>query len=342
VIEKPFGRDQPSARELNALVGRVVGEDCVFRIDHYLGKETVQNMLVFRFANAIFEPIWNRRYVDHVQITFAEDLGIGRRGRFYEEVGAVRDVLQNHMLQLLTVIAMEPPAVFDAQGFRNEKAKVLRAIRPLGPEDAVRGQYGPGTLDGRPVPGYRQEADVDPASLTPTYAAVRLYVDSWRWAGVPFYLRAGKRLAHPDGEVAVMFRQPPLQLFRDYDLQQMEANALVLKTTYDEGISLRFAARVPGHRREMRALSLDFRYASVGEPEHSAYEHLLLEVLRGDQTLFSRQDEVELQWAIVDPLLAYWAADRPRDFPNYPAGAWGPAAADELMRRDGRRWRGAP
>ncbi len=341
VIEKPFGRDQESAQRLNALVERVTGEACIFRIDHYLGKETVQNMLVFRFANTIFEPIWNRRYVDHVQITFAEDIGIGRRGRFYEEVGALRDVVQNHMFQLLAVIAMEPPAIFDAEGFRNEKAKVLRALRPIGPEDAVRGQYGPGRINGEPVPGYRQEPDVDPASPTPTYAALRVFVDSWRWADVPFYLRTGKRMADKDGEVAVIFRQPPLQLFRDYDMQEMENNALVLKTTFDEGISLRFAARVPGHRREVRTLALDFQYASVGEAEHSAYEHLLLEAMRGDQTLFARRDEVELQWAIVDPLLAYWAAARPRDFPNYPAGSWGPAAAEELMRRDGRSWRRA-
>ncbi len=339
VIEKPFGNDQESSRRLNGLVAQVLGEENIFRIDHYLGKETVQNMLVFRFANAIWEPIWNRRYVDHVQITFAEDIGIGRRGRFYEEVGAVRDVVQNHMLQLLAIIAMEPPALFDAEGFRNEKAKVLRAIRPLGPEDAVRGQYGPGLIGGERVPGYRQEADVSPNTSTPTYAALKVDIDNWRWAGVPFYLRTGKRLARKDGEVVVTFRKPPLQLFRDYDIRGMESNALILKTTYDEGIQLRFGARVPGHRREIRALALDFRYAAVGEAEHSAYEHLLVEALRGDQTLFARRDEVELQWDIVDPLLAYWAAAPPKDFPNYAAGTWGPAAADELMRRDGRAWR---
>jgi glucose-6-phosphate 1-dehydrogenase len=339
VIEKPFGTDQESAQRLNRLVDEVVGEECVFRIDHYLGKETVQNMLVFRFANAIFEPIWNRRYVDHVQITFAEDMGIGRRGRFYEEVGALRDVVQNHMFQLLAITAMEPPVLFDAPGFRNEKAKVLRAMRPLGPEDAVRGQYGPGVVNGATVPGYRQETDVDPHSATPTFAALRVLIDSWRWAGVPFYLRAGKRMARKTGEVAVVFRHPPLQLFRDYEMKSMEPNALVINTTYDEGISLRFGARVPGHRRELRAFSLDFAYGSVGEAEHSAYEHLLLEILRGDQTLFAREDEAELQWAIVDPLLAYWAAAHPKDFPNYAGGSWGPAAADELMRRDGRAWR---
>ena len=339
VIEKPFGHDQDSSRQLNGLVAEVLGEENIFRIDHYLGKETVQNMLVFRFANSIWEPVWNRRYVDHVEITFAEDIGVGRRGRFYEEVGVVRDVVQNHMFQMLAIIAMEPPAIFDADGFRNEKAKVLRAIRPLGPEDAVRGQYGPGLVGGQRVPGYRQEPDVSPTSTTPTYAALKLYIDSWRWADVPFYLRAGKRLGDKDGEVVVVFRQPPLQLFRDYDFRDMESNALILKTTYDEGIQLRFGARVPGHRREIRSLSLDFTYASVGEAEHSAYEHLLLEAMRGDQTLFARRDEVELQWDIVDPLLAYWAAAPPKDFPNYAAGTWGPAAANELMRRDGRQWR---
>jgi glucose-6-phosphate 1-dehydrogenase len=338
IIEKPFGRDQTSAQRLNQIVARVIGEECVFRIDHYLGKETVQNMLVFRFANSIFEPFWNRRYVDHVQITFFEDIGIGRRGRFYEEVGVVRDVIQNHMFQLLAIVALEPPALFDAYGFRNEKAKVLRAIRPLGPEDAVRGQYGPGVMNGAKVPGYRQESDVQPGTVTPTFAAMKLYIDNWRWAGVPFYLRAGKRLARKDTEVAIVFRQPPLQLFRDYEMAHMEPNTLVLNTTQEEGISLGFAVRVPGHRREIRTVPLDFRYSELGEAEHSAYEHLLLEVLRGDQTLFPRSDEVELQWAAVDPLLAYWAAQPPKDFPNYPAGSSGPAAADELIRRDGRRW----
>ncbi len=339
IIEKPFGHDLASARRLSLVVDRVLGEDSIFRIDHYLGKETVQNMLVFRFANAIFEPIWNRRYVDHVQITFAEDIGIGRRGRFYEEVGVVRDVIQNHVLQLLAIVAMEPPAVFDAEEFRNEKAKVLRAIPLARAEDAVRGQYGPGRVTDEAVPGYRAQEGVDPDSTTPTYAAVRVQIENWRWAGVPFYLRAGKRLARKDTEVAVIFRQPPLKLFQDYDMTQMDPNVLVLKTTEDERISLAFAARVPGHRREMRSVPLDFRYAEMGEAEHPAYEHLLLDALRGDQTFFARRDEVELQWAIVDPLLKYWAEHPPTDFPNYRAGAWGPAAADRLLERDGRRWR---
>lgn len=338
IIEKPFGHDQASSEQLSQVVDRVLGEECIFRIDHYLGKETVQNMLVFRFGNAIFEPIWNRRYVDHVQITFAEDIGIGRRGRFYEEVGVVRDVIQNHVLQLLAIIAMEPPADFNAEAFRNEKAKVLSAVPPASAEAAVRGQYGPGRMQGEAVPGYREQDGIDPRSSTPTYAAIQLHIESWRWAGVPFYLRAGKRLAAKDTEVAVVFRQPPLMLFQDYDMTHMNPNILVLKTTQDERISLSFAARVPGHRREMRSVALDFRYAEMGEAEHPAYEHLLLDVLRGDQTFFARRDEVELQWAIVDPLLKHWADHPPKDFPNYAPGSWGPAEADQLLGRNGRRW----
>jgi len=339
IIEKPFGHDEASARRLNALVDRVIGEESVYRIDHYLGKETVQNMLVFRFANTVFEPIWNRRYVDHVQISFVEDIGVGGRGRFYEEVGVVRDVVQNHVLQLLAIIAMEPPAVFDAEGFRNEKAKVLRAIPPLRPEAAVRGQYAAGIVRGMRVPGYREEEGVDPASVTPTYAAMRLQIENWRWADVPFYLRAGKRLARKDTEVVVAFRQPPLRLFRDYDMTEMDQNILVLKTTDDQKIALRFAARVPGHKHQIRSVTLDFSYRDFGEPEHPAYEHLLLDVLRGVQTSFPRRDEVELQWAIVDPLLRFWAEQPPTDFPNYGAGSMGPPPADELLAREGRRWR---
>ena len=339
IIEKPFGSDEVSARRVNALLEDAVGEDRVFRIDHYLGKETVQNMLVFRFANTVFEPIWNRQFVDHVQITFVEDIGVAGRGRFYEEVGVVRDVVQNHMFQLLAVIAMEPPAVFDAEGFRNEKAKVLRAIPPVRPKDAVRGQYRPGRVRGERVPGYREEDGVDPHSATPTYAAMRLGIESWRWAGVPFYLRAGKRLARKDTEIVIDFRQPPLALFKDWDVTEMDPNVLILRTTEDEGISLQFAARVPGRRRMIRSVPLDFSYKEVGQAERPAYEHLLLDALRGAQTFFARRDEVELQWAIVDPLLRDWAEHPPSDFPNYDAGSIGPAAADELLERAGRRWR---
>lgn len=341
IVEKPYGRDEASARALNTLVEQVVGESGVYRIDHYLGKESVQNMLVFRFANTVFEPIWNRRYVDHVQISFVEDIGVEARGRFYEEVGVVRDVVQNHVLQLLAVIAMEPPAVFDAEAFRNEKAKVLRSIPPVRPEHAVQGQYGPGTVRGERVPGYREEEAVDPRSMTPTYAAMRLSVENWRWAGVPFYLRAGKRLARKDTEIVIDFRQPPLMLFREWDMKEMDPNVLILRTTEDEGISLQFAARVPGHRRQIRSVPLDFSYAAMGTAERPAYEHLLLDALHGAQTFFARRDEVELQWAIVDPLLRQWEEHPPRDFPNYAAGTMGPAAADELLERAGRRWRSA-
>lgn len=339
VVEKPFGSDESSARRVNALLEEAVGEDAVYRIDHYLGKETVQNMLVFRFANTVFEPIWNRQYVDHVQITFVEDGGVAGRGRFYEEVGVVRDVVQNHMLQLLAVIAMEPPAVFDAEGFRNEKAKVLRAIPPVRPQDAVRGQYRPGRIRDDRVPGYREEEGVDPRSTTPTYAAMRLGIENWRWAGVPFYLRAGKRLARKDTEIVIDFRQPPLALFKDWDVTEMDPNVLILRTTEDEGISLQFAARVPGRRRMIRSVPLDFSYREVGQAERPAYEHLVLDALRGVQTFFARRDEVELQWAVVDPLLRYWEEHPPSDFPNYDPGSMGPAAADDLLERTGRRWR---
>lgn len=338
IIEKPFGHDLTSARHLNQVVEAVLGEESIFRIDHYLGKETVQNILVFRFANAIFEPIWNRRYVDHVQITFAEDIGIGRRGRFYEEVGVVRDVIQNHVLQLLALTAMEPPAGFDAERFRNEKAKLLSAIPPVSAADAARGQYGLGRVHGQRVPGYREENDVRPRSTTPTYAALRLGIENWRWAGIPFYLRAGKRLPLKVAEVVVMFRQPPLMLFRDYDLGGMTPNALVLNTTQDERISLGFAARVPGHQREIRSVALNFAYTAMGEAEHLPYEHLLLDVLRGNQTFFARRDEVELQWAIVDDFLESWARTPVRGFPNYAAGTWGPPEANRLIEADGRRW----
>ena len=341
IVEKPFGTDEATARRLNALLEDAIGEERVFRIDHYLGKETVQNMLVFRFANTVFEPIWNRQYVDHVQITFVEDVGVAGRGRFYEEAGVVRDVVQNHVFQLLAVIAMEPPAVFDAEGFRNEKAKVLRAIPPVRPKDAVRGQYGGGRVRGERVLGYREEEGVEPQSTTPTYAAMRLGIENWRWAGVPFYLRAGKRLARKDTEIVIDFRQPPLALFKDWDVTEMDPNVLILRTTEDEGISLQFAARVPGRQRRIRSVPLDFSYGEMGHAERPAYEHLLLDALRGSQTFFARRDEVELQWAIVDPLLRHWEDHPPTDFPNYDAGTMGPASADELLERGGRRWRSA-
>src|SRR2546428_12477757 len=283
--------------------------------------------------------MWSRRYGDRVQILFVEAMGGGGRGRFYEGVGVGRDVIRNPGLQLLAIIAMDPPAVFDAEELRNEKAKVLRAIPPVQPVAAVRGQYAPGLMGGQRVPGYREEEGVEPQSATPTYAAMRLQIENWRWADVPFYLRAGKRLARKDTEGVVVFRQPPLRLFRDYDITGMDHNVLVLKTTHDERIALRFGARVPGHKHEIRSVTLDFSYRDFGEPEHSAYEHLLLDVMRGVQTSFPRRDEVELQWAIVDPLLQHWADHPPEDFPNYPAGSMGSADADALLMREGRQWR---
>ncbi len=343
VIEKPFGRDLTSAIRLNREVGKVFRESQVYRIDHYLGKETVRNILVFRFGNGIFEPIWHRRYVDHVQITVAESIGVEKRGSFYEEAGASRDFLQNHLMQLLALVAMEPPATFDADALRDEKVKVLRAMEPMAPRDVaagvVRGQYGPGWVAGEPVAGYRAEEEVDPASETETYVAARLYVDDWRWAGVPFYLRAGKRLPKRATEIAIQFKEVPHALFKDSNADP-EANLLALRIQPDEGILLRFAAKVPGLGVDVRSVNMDFTYGSafsVDSPD--AYETLILDALLGDASLFTRADEVEKAWGVVTPIIEAWADDAPPDFPNYAAGSWGPDAADELLARDGRRWR---
>ena len=343
VIEKPFGRDLNSAIRLNREVGKVFRESQVYRIDHYLGKETVRNILVFRFGNGIFEPIWNRRYVDHVQITVAESIGVEKRGSFYEEAGASRDFLQNHLMQLLSLVATEPPATFDAEALRDEKVKVLRAIEPMGAEqvaaNVVRGQYGPGWVAADPVGGYRGEPEVDPESETETYVAARLFVDNWRWAGVPFYLRAGKRLPKRATEIAVQFKQVPHALFKESSADP-EANLLALRIQPDEGILLRFAAKVPGLGVDVRAVNMDFTYGSafsVDSPD--AYETLILDALLGDASLFTRADEVEKAWAIVNPIIDAWADAPAPDFPNYAAGSWGPAASDEMLERDGRRWR---
>ncbi len=343
VIEKPFGRDFTSAIRLNREVGKVFRESQVYRIDHYLGKETVRNILVFRFGNGIFEPIWHRRYVDSVQITVAESIGVEKRGSFYEEAGASRDFLQNHLMQLLSLVAMEPPATFDADALRDEKVKVLRAIEPMssGQVDAnvVRGQYGPGWVEGQEVRGYRQEPDVDPESETETYVAARLFVDDWRWAGVPFYLRAGKRLPKRATEIAIRFREVPHALFKASSIEP-EANLLALRIQPDEGILLRFAAKVPGLGIDVRSVNMDFTYGSafsVDSPD--AYETLILDALLGDASLFTRSDEVEKAWSIVTPILDAWADGPPPDFPNYESGSWGPAPADALLARDGRRWR---
>jgi glucose-6-phosphate 1-dehydrogenase len=342
VIEKPFGHDLDSARRLNREVGKVFRESQVYRIDHYLGKETVRNLLVFRFGNGIFEPLWNRRYVDHVQITVAESLGIENRGAFYEETGAVRDVLQNHLLQLVSLVAMEPPATFEADALRDEKVKVLRAIgtSPADPAtEVVRGQYGPGWVAATQVPGYRQETDVDAESETETFVAARLTIDDWRWAGVPFYVRTGKRMPKRATEIAIRFREVPHRLFRDAGADP-DPNLLAIRIQPDEGIMLRFGAKVPGLGLNVRSVTMDFTYGSafsVDSPD--AYETLILDALQGDASLFTRADEVEEAWGIVDPFIEHWANLGPPDFPDYEAGTWGPAGSDDLLAREERRWR---
>jgi glucose-6-phosphate 1-dehydrogenase len=341
VIEKPFGHDLDSAKKLNREVGKVFRESQVYRIDHYLGKETVRNLLVFRFGNGIFEPLWNRRYVDHVQITVAESIGIENRGAFYEETGASRDVLQNHLLQLVSLVAMEPPATFEADPLRDEKVKVLRAIASPAenPENVVRGQYGPGWVAATQVPGYRQEPDVDPESETETYVAARLTIDDWRWSGVPFYVRTGKRLPKRSTEIAIQFREVPHRLFRE-SATDPDPNLLAIRIQPDEGIMLRFGAKVPGLGMAIRPVTMDFTYGSafnVDSPD--AYETLILDALQGDASLFTRADEVEEAWSIVDPIIDLWASGPPPEFPNYDAGTWGPTQADEMIARDGKRWR---
>jgi glucose-6-phosphate 1-dehydrogenase len=341
VIEKPFGRDLATAQALNRAIGAELVESQIYRIDHYLGKETVQNLLFFRFANRIFEPLWNREYIDHVQITSAETLGVERRGKYYDAAGVVRDMFQNHMLQLLSLIAMEPPVAFDADAVRDETAKLLRALRPLPLDDlrhwAVRGQYGPGQVDGQPVIGYRAEPDVAPDSATPTFAALKVRLDNWRWEGVPFYLRSGKRMPRKLIEIAVRFKRTPHLMFRGLRERAPTANTLVFNLQPDEGITLTFGVKQPGGEMRMRSADMHFDYDAVfGEPPE-AYEGLLLDCMRGDQTLFVRTDWVELAWGFITPLLAAWAASPPDDFPNYAAGTWGPPAADALL--DSRRWR---
>jgi glucose-6-phosphate 1-dehydrogenase len=343
VIEKPFGRDLQSAVRLNREVGKVFREPQVYRIDHYLGKETVRNLLVFRFGNGIFEPVWNRRHIDHVQITVAESIGVENRGSFYEETGASRDFLQNHLLQLLSLVAMEPPATFKADALRDEKVKVLRAIAEPTPEqvrrDVVRGQYGPGWVAAKPVPGYRQEPGVDPDSETETYIAARFTIPNWRWSDVPFYLRTGKRMPKRATEIAIQFKAVPHRLFKD-SATDPEANLLAMRIQPDEGILLRFGAKMPGLGLDVRNVTMDFTYGSsfsVDSPD--AYETLILDALLGDASLFTRADEVEEAWSIVDPIIDAWAAMPAPDFPNYDSGTWGPEAADDLLAREGRRWR---
>ncbi|NEK58798.1 glucose-6-phosphate dehydrogenase [Geodermatophilus sabuli] len=343
VVEKPFGWDEESARALYADLSTAFVEDQVFRIDHYLAKETVQNLLALRFANSVFEPIWNRTWVDNVQITVAETLGVGERGGFYETTGAMRDIVQNHVLQVLSLFLMEPPTSFHPEAIRDEKVKLLRAIRPLDEEaeiaaNAVRGQYTRGGTREDLMPGYRDEAGVDPLSSTETFVGLRLDISNWRWAGVPVYVRTGKRLPARVTEVAMEFRRPPqLPLFPGTDAD-LEPDALVVRVQPDEGLSLRFGAKVPGHAFRVQKASMDFSYQSFEEQSPDAYERVILDALIGDPTLFIRADEVGRSWRIVDPVLRYWAQD-PRPIPLYQAATWGPPEAAELIARDGRRWR---
>jgi glucose-6-phosphate 1-dehydrogenase len=341
IIEKPFGHDLESARELNDEVNKVFDEDQIFRIDHYLGKETVQNVLVFRFANGIFEPIWNRNYIDHIQITAAENIGIEGRGPFYEKAGALRDVLQNHVMEVLSFVAMEPPVSFEASAVRSEKLKVWRAIKPISIDNTVRGQYALGTVDGQQVQGYREEDRVDPNSATETFAALKLEIENWRWAGVPFYLRAGKRLAKRETEVMIQFRLPPMLLFDRLGgpCNEIQPNLLIIRIQPDEGISLRFGAKVPGPETNVCPVLMDFDYATAfGVNSANGYERLLLDAMLGDQTLFAHRDGVEATWSLFTPVLEAWKKAKPKDFPNYTSGTWGPKAADGLIGRDGRRW----
>jgi len=344
VIEKPFGSDLRSADELNDVVRSVFDESQVYRIDHYLAKETVQNILMFRFANVLFEPVWNRRYVDHVQITAAESIGVEHRGIYYEEAGALRDMIQNHLMQLFALTAMEPPIAFSADAVRDEKVKVLRAVRPIPPRDAdrfaARGQYARGIIDGQPVPAYREEEKVSPTSSVETYAAVKLLIDNWRWEGVPFYLRTGKRLPQQLTEIAVQFKRPPFLLFRqaDMDLEDVVPNLLVIRIQPNEGIELRVESKVPGQDIGLRPVVLQFTYGStLNELPFSPYETLLVDSMSGDQTLFNRDDQVNASWRIIQPILDAWS--RNAEIDTYVAGTWGPEQGYALMANDGRAWR---
>jgi glucose-6-phosphate 1-dehydrogenase len=339
IVEKPFGHDHESANELNTILQRWFREDEVFRIDHYLGKETVQNMLALRFANGIFEPIWNRQFIDHVQITVAESIGVEGRAAFYESAGVVRDIFQNHLLQLVALTAMEPPIDFTADSVRNEKVKVLRSLHTPGPKSVVRGQYGRGFVEGAEVPGYREEPGVASDSVTDTFIAAKLYVDNWRWADTPFYIRAGKRLARRETTIAIQFQRAPHPPFAEIAGDGLRPNVLLIHVQPDEGVSLAIGAKVPGQGMSIRTVHMDFLYGGAfrtGLPE--AYERLILDAMLGDATLFTRSDEVDEQWELVDAIVAAWRREK-AVFPNYEAGSWGPRSAQELIERDGRSWR---
>jgi glucose-6-phosphate 1-dehydrogenase len=339
IVEKPFGHDRESAARLNEILWRHFEESEVFRIDHYLGKETVQNMLALRFANGIFEPVWNRQFIDHVQITVAESIGIEGRAGFYEQAGAIRDIIQNHLLQLVALTAMEPPIDFTADSVRNEKVKVLRSLHTPGPKSVVRGQYARGFVEGEEVPGYREEPGVARDSMTETFVAAKLYVDNWRWADTPFYVRAGKRLPRRETTIAIQFARAPHPPFAEIAGEGLRPNVLLIHVQPNEGVSLAIGAKVPGAGMSIRTVHMDFLYGGAfrtGLPE--AYERLLLDAMLGDATLFTRADEVDEQWALVDAVVAAWKRDRP-SFPNYAAGTWGPVGSDDLVHRDGRSWR---
>lgn len=343
IIEKPFGHDSLSAEALQKNISQYLDESQTYRIDHYLGKETVQNLLVFRFANSIFESLWNYKHIDHVQITVAEEIGIGTRGHFFEEEGLLRDILQNHMMQLLSLVAMEPPVSLSGSAIRDEKVKVIQSIRPLTKDDfentVIRGQYGPGFINGKDVIGYRQEKDVNPNSSVETYLALRLFIDNWRWAGVPFYLRGGKRLPKRGTEIAIIFKDAPGVLFQQGG-KRHDPNLLAIRIQPDEGISLKINCKVPGPSSPIQPVKMDFRYGSYfGGSPPEAYERLIWDCMQGDSTLFARSDEVASSWNIYTPLLEYWAANAPKDFPNYASGSWGPQKADEMIQKDKRSWR---
>ncbi|MBC7932386.1 MAG: glucose-6-phosphate dehydrogenase [Rubrivivax sp.] len=345
IIEKPFGTSLESAKELNKQILQHLKESQIYRIDHYLGKETVQNLLVFRFANGIYEPLWNRQYIDHVQITNAETVGVEGRGGYYEKSGVVRDMLQNHVFQVLSNVVMEPPASLASEDVRNEKIKAMHAARAFTPErirnECVRGQYGPGGIGGKPVPGYREEGGVAPDSTTETYAMVTMMFDNWRWSGVPFYIRSGKRLAKRVTEIAIQFKTAPHQLFGAAAMEQVAPNQLVIRIQPDEGITMRVAAKVPGQVTRIRDVNMDFRYgASFGVQLAEAYERLILDCILGDSTLYARKDMTERGWEIVMPILDYWAANKSEaTFPNYEAGSWGPEESFKHLEKGGRHWR---